>query len=497
MNWSNYQEDIFNEVQNGSGNIAVSAVAGGAKSTTLIEAANRVDGDKLFIAFNKHIVTELSGRLPGTKCSTMHSLGFQAVRQSAQKKITLDDKKMYNICKSLVRDIPVKDSWKLTTLLMQLVGMAKNTLVNIDNIESLNNMVEKYGLSIAIWSKASELEVEQSKLQYALLTCVRSAIKKSNEEFHKNGVIDYNDMIYLPNRFSLPVQESDFVFLDECQDLNQSQLNLALRAAGGRLFSVGDKKQSIYFFSGSLSDSFDRIVEQSDARLMPLNHSFRCPVSHIKLAQEIVPYIEPAPNAKIGEVKEITEDDVSDYVTPGSLIICRKNAPLIALALKLLRKGVQARVRGRDITKQLKDTSKLIDKNYQGDGDTFNARYSKKLSYFFQDKVSELNPETDGDKVEQISDIVSCVKAIIDYGGCKSVDDIHNTLDEIFSDDAAAVWLSSVHKAKGLESHTVFILDYKNIRLSYKGMLPEQQRQESHIEYISLTRSKERLYLVK
>ncbi len=44
LNWSNYQKRIFDWIENGSGHAIVDAKAGAGKTTTLVEAANRIDG---------------------------------------------------------------------------------------------------------------------------------------------------------------------------------------------------------------------------------------------------------------------------------------------------------------------------------------------------------------------------------------------------------------------------------------------------------------------
>ena len=59
------------------------------------------------------------------------------------------------------------------------------------------------------------------------------------------------------------------------------------------------------------------------------------------------------------------------------------------------------------------------------------------------------------------------------------------------------MWLSSIHRAKGLEADRVFVLRSDRMRIERKGMLPWQLEQEANLEYVGLTRSKHALYLVK
>ena len=62
LEYSEYQLDIFNAVENGNENIAINAVAGSGKTTTIVSACKRLnesERDVIFLAFNKLIVEEL------------------------------------------------------------------------------------------------------------------------------------------------------------------------------------------------------------------------------------------------------------------------------------------------------------------------------------------------------------------------------------------------------------------------------------------------------
>src|SRR5437870_1983205 len=79
---SHYQEAIYDFVRNGSGHGVVDAVPGSGKTTSLVQACNRVDADEPahFLAFNRHIARELQSRLPAhVGASTIHSLGHRTL----------------------------------------------------------------------------------------------------------------------------------------------------------------------------------------------------------------------------------------------------------------------------------------------------------------------------------------------------------------------------------------------------------------------------------
>ena len=83
--FSTYQLAIFNHIAESSNNLAINAVAGSGKTTTIVEAAKRIPKNKevLFLAFNKTIANELKERLykyPNVTCCTLHAHGLSALR---------------------------------------------------------------------------------------------------------------------------------------------------------------------------------------------------------------------------------------------------------------------------------------------------------------------------------------------------------------------------------------------------------------------------------
>ena len=65
---------------------------------------------------------------------------------------------------------------------------------------------------------------------------------------------DYDDQLYIPVIFRLPLQTYDWVLLDEAQDTSPARRVIALRclnppsdlSTGGRMVAVGDDHQAIY-----------------------------------------------------------------------------------------------------------------------------------------------------------------------------------------------------------------------------------------------------------
>lgn len=109
---SDQQTAIWDCIANESCNIIVEALAGTGKTTTIVEGLKRLPppapttgrvvggASYAFVAFNKSIATELQRRVPpGVVASTMHSMGFAAVRQHV-KRTNVDQDKVFDMVHS-------------------------------------------------------------------------------------------------------------------------------------------------------------------------------------------------------------------------------------------------------------------------------------------------------------------------------------------------------------------------------------------------------------
>lgn len=493
MNWSTYQENIFENVRSTKANIAVSAVAGSGKTTTLVEIIDNLVGKTLFSAFNKHIAVELQSRIGDVaEAKTLHSAGMGLL--SKTRRVKVDEKKYYGIIRDISKPHFHKTQiFKVSKLVKKLVGMTMNTLTTPENFEL---MLMNYGFLNEIIDLQKFLQLgSKEQLIATLKEIVYKTLDAGLEDFDKTGAIDFNDMIYIPVTKGLRGNYPN-VLVDEAQDLNASQLQLVLALSNRRIISVADPNQSIMGFAGSLPDSYDRIVEKTKANILPLSVCYRCPTSHLELAQAIVPHIEPAPQAIRGEIHNIKTEEVIQLANHGDLIICRRNAPLVKLALKFIAQRRQARVRGRDFATDLMNLAETI-----AEYDTIVGRFLpglvSNLEFYRIEKLQILaNQEGSEAAIETLEDRCDCIETIILTSRANDIDELQQEISNLFSDEKTAIYLSSVHRAKGLEANNVFIIDYNKIRITYKGQQPWQAQQEAHLEYVALTRAKLKMYLV-
>ncbi len=289
---------------------------------------------------------------------------------------------------------------------------------------------------------------------------------------------------------------ADGALVHNCQDLSAAQLDLVLklRAPGGRMLFVGDPKQAVYGFAGADSESFERIIERTSATVLPLSICYRCPATHIKLAQAIVAEIEAKEDATEGIVEDIKPNAVHEMIKEGDLIISRCTAPVVKLCIELIAKRIPARVRGRDIGKALTTIVRDVAKHPEFSFDKFGYYLEEYADIRLNKLKQKRNSEA---QIESFSDRIQGIEVCYEAFNAKSLGDLQREIEALFSDSRSSVILSTVHRAKGLENERVFILEPDKLPLRWIGQQKWQLEQEFNVKYISLTRAKSALYFIR
>lgn len=461
--WSDYQKAIFDNVVNGKGHTAVIARAGSSKTTTLVESLKKSPKNikVLVAAFNKSIAEELKSRIPyGIDCLTLHSLGFKAIRKKFGE-VVVDDKKVF----SILKEIHYEENYELFFEIRKTVSFCKASL--IDTPDKISELMDQHGIDF------EPLEKDE------FIKLVSKTLRLCKEQ---TNIIDFDDMIYFPFVYKLPVGKYDYIFIDEAQDMNFAQLVLALSAANKntRIFIFLDDRQAIYDFRGADIRSVNTIIDKLNPIKLPLPITYRCPLKVVNLAQEIVPDLEPAPGAKEGYIEYIDASKMISSVKPGDFVISRTNAPLIKYCLILLKAGIPSNIQGRDIGENLlyfvkKSKAKTVD---------------KLMDYIEKWKNLEIARLTKEKKdISIIVDKADCLYSLCE--GAESIKDLKTNIQKLFEDvdDENKVVLSTVHKCKGLERDNVFLLR-NTFRRGFNTT-------EDNIFYVACTRAKDKLYMVE
>jgi len=235
-------------------------------------------------------------------------------------------------------------------------------------------------------------------------------------------------------------------------------------------------------FAGAGLNSFADARDAVRATELPLSICYRCPTSHLDLARQLVPHIEPRGDAPAGEVRDLTMQELLTAALPGDMIICRNTAPLIDACLQLIRVGKPARVRGRDIGKALAATIRAVNCGSVGN-------FLPALEVYEAEQRERLyRMHAPHGHLAALADRVAGVIAAYESAAWHSLEHFITTITGLFSDTNGGITLSTVHRAKGLEAERVFILAPE--------LLESCEGQERNVKYVALTRAKHLLGFV-
>lgn len=478
---SKYQLAIFNAVANTNSNILINSVAGSGKSTSIVNAVNYIPSlDKkkiVFLAFNKHIAEELKNRLPkNVKSSTIHSLGFAIIKRN-NPKAQINQDKVYDVLEQLKTNWILPEEGKIAFFnrIKNLVDLARAYWDGAAGIDTMSKLAGQFGISTA-----------DNEDDYAFEAFQRVVNDKKT--------FDFPDMVFMPIKNNYNFLEYDVVFCDEVQDLSfiERQFMLKLVKSGGRFIAVGDPLQSINLFKGASKDSFHELKKINNTIELPLSISYRCAQSIVDWAKEISPAMEARPNAPAGTL--VFNGQVNN-IRPGDMVLCRLNAPLIALALEFIKVGRPVLIKGKDIGNNL---IKLIEpyknKTQQQVIDKLNNKVSKLVQ-----KIKKRNPTKsaeDDSEVVLLRDKTDILVTLLEKFG--SVYKVIEFIGSIYSDvsDAKKSIFSTIHRAKGDEADRVFILEPQLVPFPF-ATTDDEREQEKHIDFVARTRAKNHLEYIK
>lgn len=509
---SKHQKDIFNFIKKGTENGIISAVAGSGKTTTLLKALEVIPKDKtvLFMAFNKSIADELKDRTPKSpniNVKTVHGFGYSTLSKYFTPSI---DNRKYT---KMFRDI-IESYSKKNKAVLQKYGFNKEAIelvskmgscgkVNLGerkdyftNVTSLCNLGRLNLINLESWVDGTN-DLHDIAKTYSIGTQdgeVSMAWYLIKLGIHYVDEIDYTDMIFLPTTLSdVSTEQYDFVFIDECQDLNTCQRILmrhAIKPDGGRFIAVGDPKQAIYGFAGADFNSFKKLCQIPNTVQLPLSVTYRCAKNIVTMVKHINKDISPIKKAKEGEIKHsFSYKDLED----GDMVLCRQTLPVVSLCIKLLTEGKRAKIIGSDIGMSL---CKMIS-NCEVASEEFNMinvfsrLYDEKNKLI--DKLVKNQNITYEEALEdmfivQYAEKIQVIEAL--GGNLTNPTEVIDKIKNIFADKkTTGITLSTIHKSKGLEADRVFIVHPELMPSKYANT-DSQKEQENNLIYVAYTRAK-------
>lgn len=463
---------IITAVKANSDNLLVKALAGAAKTSTLVLIAKATSSiPTLALSFNVIIAREMKERLPGNcESKTLNSVGHGAWGKLLGRRLVVNKDKIYDLTSAYISaqaDVKLKsDLYETMAETMRWIRSGKSMGYIPD---SFPNDCKRLLNDDNFFASLPE---EPTDEQIDLIRAV--SLKSISLGFQ--GEIDYDDQILLPTVFPASFTQYPQVLLDEAQDMSELNFEMLKKIARKRLIAVGDECQAIYGFRGAHANSMSMLEEKFSMSPHVLSISFRCPQSVVTEARWRAPHMRWPEWAKPGIVKYLPSWSVSD-IPEEAAIICRNNAPLFATAIKLLKNGRYPELIGNDLGKALIKILKSF-----GFGGMPRDQVLAEIQKWKEEKLEKSREKG------KIMDQAECLKVFAEAG--TNLADAIAYAENIFR-QSGPIKLMTGHKSKGLEFNDVFILD--------RSIIDERNKesQDRNLLYVMQTRAKNSLTYIE
>lgn len=465
------QEAIISRAVETTDNLLISALAGAAKTSTIVMMAHALKGKQILcLAFNVRIAKEMQERLPPwCEARTLNSLGHRIWGDTLGRRLIVDADKNYRILKALVDQLEGEEKREA----FEIFADVKRTIEHGKTAGWIPEGAFAIKKPKPLYTDDEffdSLDEEPSDLFAHLVT--QASLRSLTESFE--GKIDYSDQILLPSIFPALYPRYPVVMVDEAQDLSPLNHRMLARLVGDRrLIAVGDECQSIYAFRGASVNSMRELQQAFHMSELGLSISFRCPISVVEEARWRAPHMKYPEWAKPGEVRHLGEWDVSN-LTDDAVIICRNNAPLFSMAFRLIRAGRYPELVGNDIGKGL---IKIL-RSFSKDDNLPCEEVKVAIDRWRQAKLAKARNKS------KIEDQAECLEIFAEQG--RTLGEAIAYAARIMS-MAGPVKLMTGHKSKGLEFDNVYFLDQHLLR---------DDQQDKNLRYVIQTRAKSTLTYV-
>lgn len=351
------------------------------------------------------------------------------------------------------------------------------------------------------------------------------------------------------------------ILVDEFQDTNYAQYVLIklLGKKYKNVTVVGDFSQSIYSWRGAEIKNLEKFKEDfPDTQTFYLEQNYRSTQNILRFAYEVIsqnnthPILQLVTDNSQGETVVIKELDNEQYEalfvaqhiqklretpssqTEKSAILYRTNAQSRVIEEAFLHIGIPYILIGGTRfyeRKEIKDILAMARLIAHPAEETATSRITKlgkrrfaqalEFSHSVQDKKNEMPTidlidavikktkylelfnDTDPDDASRLENIKELRSVAINYSNLQNfLEQVALVESEYFENerkklDPTAVSLMTLHQAKGLEFHTVFIVGVEDGILPHSRALYDQfdMEEERRLFYVGITRAEKKLYL--
>lgn len=448
-------------------NLLIEALAGAAKSSTLELIAHALPQTQmLMLAFNKRIADELKERMPkNCTCMTLNSLGHRAWGEVIGRRLTLQARKCGDILSDLIKELPKDEQsilWESYPDMLRACSHAKgagHVPDSIADVRKCDPLMTDSDLIDSLDEILSPLE------QQLLLETLRQSMHQAFE-----GTIDFDDQLLMPTVFRASFPMYPLVLVDETQDLSELNHVMLAKLAKKRIIAVGDRFQAIYAFRGAHEDGMQKMAERFNMRVLHLTTTFRCPDSIVQHVRWRAPDMKAWPGHPFpGSVNRLSSWELSD-IPDNAAVICRNNAPLFNLAVKLLKNGRYPNLWGNDFGVALLKVLKKF-----GAPTLSQAEARRQLAAWYESQQTKVKNK--GVLKDKHDCLMVFIKAAPTLGGAIDY------AETIFRSQGR-INLMTGHKSKGHEFNDVFFLEQQLLR---------DEGQDPNVRYVIATRAKRNL----
>lgn len=506
------QTAIISAARNARESMLITAYAGCAKSTTLQLICEAIEPrPTLAVMFNVKNKKDAEKKFPSwVTVKTLNGVGHSAWQSAIGKRLTLDDKKLgrlvTEVCKKSGFDASSED-WA------SIRGLSAAAM----RAGLVPSKYQWRGLVPDNDETWQDLAAEQPDMPNESLVRLAREVVVADIAEALAGTISYDDQIYCSAMLGGVFPRYPLVLVDEAQDLSQLNHIQVRRSASDRLIVVGDSKQAIYQFRGADGESINKLRALRPEWIeLPLATTFRCPKVLVERQQHHAPGFTAAlgnavglfhhfhrQNDAGGQVHSFRGDDwhwtwadVERIGKGETAILCRNNAPLLAMAFKLLKQQIGVTMLGRDIGKGLVSLAKKICPN----GDTPRVEYAALIERWCAHESDLLRARGKEEQAAGVVDKADCLLAVLEGANAGNARALIFALEQLFARDAGQVTLSTGHRAKGMEWDTVIHLDPWRIPSKFAQAAAghgdgKPLEQEANLKYVIETRAKHTLIL--
>lgn len=490
------QQAIVQAAQTTNQSLMISAMAGCAKTTSLLMLAQKLPiVPTIAVAFNVKVKKELEKKFPKhIETMTLNGLGHRAWGRAINRQPRVDTNKLFNTTKKALSDLSLPTANGFFAEVQSLARAARHAGLIPEPVAQ-----QFRGLIPDDWDSweaiADQLYIDISNDHvWAVRRVLNSLISQSFQ-----GTIDYDDQIYMSALFGGVFPKFQIGLVDEAQDLSPLNHRQIARTVIGRIIVCGDPRQAIYAFRGADSSSMESLRDLREAWVeLPLTTTWRCPQVVVRRQQGHAPGFTAAPTTIEGEFHDWTDKEwsIKDIQTKwgnGAIaILSRNNAPIISAGLRIIRQGIGCTILGTDIGKGLVSLSKKILPDDLIEADTCRANIEK----WRQSEISLAEANSKPAKVAIINDRAECLLAVLDSGGALTSGQLRAILTRMFDPSGIAITLATGHKSKGLEWPIVVHLDPWRVPSKYAKKAAEEgymipMQQDLNLRYVIETRAQQ------